>query len=213
MRKLILFFAVLFCLQHTANAQAVSGQSDYNKNMYNAITNEYPFGEGTTDDAIVAKFKALGYSCKNDNDYRVFKGVKIPELGPDTYDLYFRTDKKNKKEKDKSVVYMLISKGNQNFVHEAAEPALFANAKTYLNNLVADVQANDLEKQIAGQEEIVKKANKKLSNLTDDGQDLVKKQNKIAQQIADNKNDQTDQQKEVQQQQQILDNLKAKRKQ
>jgi hypothetical protein len=214
MRKLILIFGVLFCLNNVVKAQAYSGQAGYNKNMISAAINEMPYEESTVDAAVAAKFKSMGYSSsKASDDFLVFKAVKLPQLGPDTYDLYFKTDRKSKKEKGRTVVYMLISKGSEVFISEAADTVLFANAKTFLNNLITDVAAADLEVQIAAQAEIVKKANKKLNNLTDDGQDLAKKQAKINQQIADNKNDTAKQQAELASQTQILETLKAKRTQ
>jgi hypothetical protein len=213
MRQFILSTAIIFFLHGAVKSQAYSGQSDYNKNMISAVLDEYPYEEGTVDNAIDAKFKGMGYNSKGSGDYKVFKAVKLTDIGPDVYDLYFKTDRKSKKEKGRTVVYLLISKGNENFVSEAADTALFANVKSFLNNLITDVAAADLEKQIADQEDVVKKANKKMSNLQDDGQDLAKKLQKIQQQIADNKNAQADQQKEVAAQAQILDTLKAKRKQ
>lgn len=213
MRKFLFIFAVMLCLHNRSIAQAASGQSEYNKNMISSVINEMPYEEGTTDAAIDAKFKALGYSGKSQNGYKVFKAVKIPEIGPDTYDLYFKTDKKSKKEKDRTVISLLISKGNEVFISEAADTALFTNIKTFMNNLIVDVAAADLENQISDQTDVVKKANKKLSGLVDDAADLAKKQKKIDQQIEDNKNDQANQQKELAAQSQILETLKAKRKQ
>ena len=212
MRKFILILGVILCLHNAIKAQAYSGQSDYNKNMISAAINEIPYEEGTVDDAIAAKFKSLGYSSKNAGDYKVFKGVTLPELGPDTYDLYFKTDRKSKKEKGRTVIYLLISKGNEVFIAEAADAALFASAKNFLNNFVDNVAAADLEVQISTQQEVIKKASKKLNNLTDEGQDLLKKQAKINEQISDNKNDVAKQQAELAAQNQILSTLIAKRK-
>jgi len=214
MRKLILIFGLILCLHNLVNAQAYTGQAGYNKNMISAAINEMPYEESTVDNAIATKFKSLGYSSsKASDDFLVFKAVKLPELGPDTYDLYFKTDRKSKKEKGRTVVYMLISKGSEVFIAQAADTNLFGNANVFLNNLITDVAAADLQVQIAAQEDVVKKANKKLNNLTDDSQDLAKKQAKINQEIEDNKNDLAKQQAEVASQTQILETLKAKQKQ
>src|SRR5690606_24837821 len=98
----------------------------------------------------------------------------------------FKTTRKSKKEKDISIVTLMISKGNENFVSEAADGSLIRNAKNFLENLVPHVQAHDLNLQIAEQETVVKKANKKMEALTEEGQDLSKKQKKIEDQIAEN---------------------------
>lgn len=181
--------------------------------MRSAVLNEIPFEDGIAADAINNKFKNLGYNGKSDDDYKVYRGVKLSELGPDAYDIYVKTDRKSKKEKDKCVVCMLISKGNENFLNEASDPAVFSNAKTFLDKLVSDVAAADLEKQINDQDEIVKKATKKLNGLADDGNDLAKKKKKVEEEISDNQKAQENQQKELDSQKQILETLKAKRKQ
>jgi len=214
MRKPILFFGAILFLYNVTKAQALAytGQSEFNKSMQNAAIIEYPFTDGTTLDAINAKFKGLGYSGKDDGDYRLFKGVKLSDIGDSTYDLYFKVERKSKKEKDKAEVYFIISRGYEKFYAEAGSPDLFNNAKNYLNKLFNDVAARDLENQIAAQEDVVKKANKKMDNLTDDGKELEKKKDKLEQEIADNKDKATEQQKELDAQKQILDMLKAKRK-
>ncbi|UAY52521.1 hypothetical protein [Ferruginibacter albus] len=212
MRKLTLIFGALFLFNTHSKAQAYTGQSDFNKTMQSAAIVELPFENGTTSDAINNKFKSLGYSSKSSGDYKLYKGIKLAELGDGTYDIYLKVDKKSKKEKDRSVVYMLISSGYEKFIPEAANADLFNNAKTFLNNLMPSVVAVDLENQITAQEDAVKKANKKLSNLNEDGEDLAKKQKKLEQDIADNKSSIANQQKEVAAQQQILETLKSKRK-
>jgi hypothetical protein len=214
MRKLILFFGAILFLHNVtkAQAQAYTGQSDFNKSMQSAAIIEYPFADETTSDAINAKFKDLGFGGKNEGDYRMFKEVKLKGFGDSTYDLYFKVERKSKKEKDKSVVYLIISRGYEKFYAEASSPNLFNDAKNFLTGLLNDVAARDLENQIAAQEDVVKKANKKFNNLTDDGKELTKKKNKLEQEIEDNKSKAADQQKELDAQKQILDMLKGKRK-
>jgi hypothetical protein len=106
----------------------------------------------------------------------------------------------------------LLSKGYDNFTNETADPALFANAKTFVNNLVNVTAAADLERQIAEQESIVKKADKKYNSSVDEGGDLEKKKRQIEQDIQDNIKDQANKKAEAASQLQILETLKAKRK-
>jgi len=213
MRKLFFLSVMIFGLHTASKAQAYTGQSDFKKSVHSAVLKEMPYDQDIAAEAINNKFKNLGYNGKSDDDYKVYRGVKLSEIGPDTYDLYIKTDRKSKKEKDKCVVCMLISKGNENFVNEAGDPELFANAKSFLDKTLNDVAAADLEKQISDQEEVVKKATKKLNGLSDDGNDLLKKKKKIEEEISNNQQDLENQQKEVSAQQQVLETLKAKRKQ
>lgn len=212
MKKFVLIPLCLLVLNFFVKAQSVTGTVVYDKANQSGIINEFSFEENTTADAIKAKLKTLGYSSKSVKGFDVYRGVKLAELGPDTYDLYFKIDRKSKKERDRSVVYLLITKGYDNFVTEATDSALFANAKTFMNNLVATVTAADLEKQIQAQEDAVKKSERRYNNSVDDGSNLEKRKRQIEQDIADNIKDQANKKAEAETQRQILETLKAKRK-
>lgn len=212
MKKFVLIPICLLVLNVFVKAQSVTGTVVYDKVNQSGIINEFSFEENTTADAIKAKLKTLGYSSKGVKGFDVYRGVKLAELGSETYDLYFKIDRKSKKERDRSVVYLLITKGYDNFVTEATDSALFANAKTFMNNLVATVTAADLEKQIQAQEDAVKKSERRYNNSVDDGSNLEKRKRQLEQDIADNIKDQAAKKAEAETQSQILETLKAKRK-
>jgi chromosome segregation ATPase len=78
-------------------------------------------------------------------------------------------------------------------------------AKSFLNNMMPDIEAANLELQIKAQEELVAKAEKKLRNLKDDQASLEKK-------LQENKTDQENTQKDIENQKQALGTLIGKRK-
>ncbi len=211
MKKTIIGCLLFLNIHAITNAQSSTAQVEYNKVSQTAVVNEIPFESGITEDAITGKMKSLGYSSKSTKGFMMYKGVKLSELGPDTYDLYFKVEKKSKKEKDKSIVSLLLSKGYDNFANETTDPSLFANAKIFVNNLVNVTAAADLERQIEEQEAIVKKADKKYNTSVDDGASLEKKKRQIEQDIADNIKDQAAKKAEAASQLQILETLKGKR--
>ncbi|UEG51089.1 hypothetical protein LK994_06320 [Ferruginibacter lapsinanis] len=212
MKKFILVSLSLLFINVFTKAQSTVGSVAFDKVNQSAVIGEFAFEENTTAEAIKAKFKSLGYSSKSSKGFDVYKGVKLAELGPDTYDLYVKVDRKSKKERDRSVVYLLITKGYDNFASEATDATLFANAKTFVNNLVVNIVATDLEKQIEEQENAVKKAEKKYNNAVDDGNNLEKKKRQLEQDIIDNQKDQANKKSEAEAQRQILETLKGKRK-
>ena len=158
-------------------------------------------------------FQKLGYKGKDTKGYLTYKGVRLPQLGPDTYDLYFKTDKKSRKEKDATIVTLMISSGYEKFIGDTTNAPLIDSAKNYLNGLTAMVAAYDLDQQITDQDDAVKKVLKKLTNLTETGQELQKKKVRIENDIADNLKGQASQKTESEKQQQILQTLRDKRKQ
>jgi hypothetical protein len=212
MKKLLLSAAIFF-VTATVFAQARTATADYNKTIQPAIEIEVPFEEKTVLKSLVEKMEKKGYKGKESKDYTVFKGVNMSELGSGTYDVYFKTDKKSRKEKDITILTMLISGGYEKFIGEGDEPSLFNNAKSFLNSNMETAVAYDLELQIKEQEEATQKATKKYNNSVEDGQDLVKKKEKIEKEIVENTQKQADTKAESEKQLQILETLKAKRKQ
>lgn len=177
-----------------------------------ALQAEYPYPEKTVSNAIDAKLTRLGFKGKDYKGYTVYRSVNLPELGSQRYDLYFKVDRKSRKEKDAAVVNMLISAGNENFIDESSNSEVINNGKSFLDNLMPSIAAYDLQQQINALEEILNKAEKKYKNLREDADDLQKRKRKIEQQIEENLKDQKDQQAEVEKQRQVLDALKVRQR-
>ncbi|MBK8712658.1 MAG: hypothetical protein IPL97_12425 [Niastella sp.] len=210
--KLIITLLLSLCITVISFGQARTGTADYQKVSRAAILNDMPFPAKTVENALIDNFLKKGYKSSSSKGFTVFKGVRLTELGPDSYDLYFSAERVSRRDKDNSTLTLLISKGFDAFINEADDATLITNAVAYMNGLRDVVAAYDLEQQIADQENAVKKAEKKDSNLKDEAEDLQKKKSKIESDIARNIKDKADQEKEVANQKQILETLKAKRK-
>lgn len=211
MKKLIIFLTL--CMVNVyVSAQSRSTKIDYQKVSRPAIENDVPFPVKTVEQAIEDTFTKMGYKSTSSKGFTVYKGVRLPELGPDSYDIYFMVDKKSRKDKENSTVTMMVSKGFDAFVDESTDGKLAANSKIYLDSLRNTLASYDLEQQILAQEEEVKDAEKKSQRLQDDGKDLAKKMRKLEEEIADNTKEQEKQLKEVEKQKQILEVTRAKRK-
>jgi peptidoglycan hydrolase CwlO-like protein len=126
-------------------------------------------------------------------------------------DYIIKVDQKSKKEKDESIVYLIINKDGENAMPKF-DAADIEQAKAFLNNLEPDVVAAGLELQIKDQEDVVSKAEKKLRGLKDDKEDMEKKIKKLQDDIQKNLKDQDNTQKDIENQRQELENLKLKRK-
>ena len=211
--KKLFFVAIAVAMYGTSIAQSRLATADYQKTKQPGIEMDVPFPEKTVSKSIDDYFQKLGYKGKDTKGYLTYKGVRLPQLGPDTYDLYFKTDKKSRKEKDATIVTLMISSGYEKFIGDTTNAPLIDSAKNYLNGLTARVAAYDLDQQITDQDDAVKKALKKLTNLTETGQELQKKKVRIENDIADNLKGQASQKTESEKQQQILQTLRDKRKQ
>ncbi|GAB2828383.1 hypothetical protein [Ferruginibacter profundus] len=210
--KNVLTLIVALTLYTLATAQSRTATVEYQKINRQAVVAEIPFPEKTIRDAIDNKMEQMGYKGKDSKGFTVYKGVRMPELGNDSYDLYFMADRKSRKEKENSTLTLMVSKGFDSFISDSSDSRVISNAKNYLDTIKNMIAAYDLEQQIIVQEDAVKKADKKYSNLIDDSASLEKKRKSIEKDIEDNKKDQANQQAEIEKQKQILETLRGKRK-
>ncbi|NOT91451.1 hypothetical protein [Ferruginibacter sp.] len=210
--KYLFTIIVSFAFVAMAAAQSRTETVAYQKINRQAVVNEIPFPEKTVRDAIENKMEQMGYKGKDVKGFTVYKGVRLADLGSDSYDLYFSADRKSRKEKEYSTLTLVIAKGFDSFVADSTDSRLMSNAKNYLDTIKVMIGAYDLEQQIIAQEDAIKKADKKYTNLIEDGQDLEKKRKNIENDIAENIKNQANQKAETEKQRQILETLRAKRK-
>jgi hypothetical protein len=211
--KKILVLSLCIGLSLLGFSQSRYSFVQFNKKDVPAISAEIGFKEETTADAIFNNLEKRGYKSKKaKDDFRLFSGVSMKELGEGVYDIYIQVVRKSRQEKEVSTVTMLISKGYENFATDESDSALIANAKVYILSLRNIAAEYDLELQIKDQEDVVKKTDKKFVNLTDDGISLQKKKKKLEDDITQNTNEVANQKSECEKQKQILDTLKSKKK-
>jgi hypothetical protein len=210
MRRLIITIIFIFFLFCTGKAQSYEGTVDYQKKGEKAIIIEFPYPASVVEDAIVDKFEKLGFKKKESKGFLVYKNIILPDISSEPADYMIRVDKKSRKEKDESIVYLMVSRNDQNIISDSDE--INSSAKTFLNNLSPDVEAHNLDVQISDQDAIVTKAQKKLKDLRDDKDNMEKKIKKLQDDLEKNTKEQDNQQNEIDKQRQILETLKAKRK-
>ena len=212
MKKLInILFLTLF-VSVTANCQAHYVFINFKDAQKPAIQSEFSYPERTVNDAIQDRLNKMGFKGKDVKGYTVYHGVVLPEFDNQPYDLYFKVDRKSRKEKDVAVVNMMISSGNENFISDSSDSRTINNAKNYLDNLKSSIAAYDLQQQVNGQQDALNKAEKKYKSLQSDADDLQKRKRKLEQQIEDNQKAQKDQQAEVEKQRQLFESIKSRQR-
>src|SRR5688572_17819958 len=133
--KNIIFTFLLFIFSITAIAQSRYSFIDFKDAKQPAIVNEYKYPEGIVSGAYTNRLEKLGYKGKESKGYMVYRGVSLPELGPGTYDLFIKVDRKSRKDKDESNLTLLVSKGNDVFISDIDDPTLMNNAKMWINRM------------------------------------------------------------------------------
>lgn len=211
MRKLLFSLAAIFMIGHTSFSQSYEGMVEYDKKKQDAFLIDYSYSAEAVENAIVKKMEQLGYKPKEekglfnkDKGFKIYKGAFVTEANPDRLDYIIKVENKSRKNKDESVVSLILLKDGANAKAGFAAGDV-ERVKEFLKNLRPNIEAADLEIQIRNQEEAIMKAEKKLSGLKSDKAELEKK-------LATNIADQESTQKDIDNQRVTLEVLKGKRR-
>lgn len=191
---------------------------EYDKKKHTAFAIDYSYPPEAVEDALVKKLEQLGYKSKEEKGlfnknkgFRVHKGAFITEIHQSSMDYAFKVEPKSKRNKDESVIYMVVIKDGEN-AKAGFQEADVEKARAFLTNLQPHVETANLELQIRTQEETVVKAEKKLKDLQDDQQSMEKKIKELQDDLKTNAQNQENQKKLIENQKTALDGLKGKRK-
>jgi hypothetical protein len=220
MKKFAALVLVAFSMVCTASAQSSYTSVSYNKTSQPALKLELPYNTDVSEGFIVDNLKKTGYDPETKgklfwkqnklNGFYIFKDVRL-EGASQPVDLYFKVDQKSKKEKDASVIYLLIDKGENSFISSSDEQTYNA-AKHFLNGFVDESAAYKLDLDIKNREETVKDAEKKLDKLKDNEKDMNRKIEQLQKDLKKNQEDQKEQQKTIETEKKKLDDLKEQAK-
>jgi hypothetical protein len=148
----LLVIAMLF-QPSAAIAQSTKSTIEYKKQTRHALLLELPNTVEETEGTIVSKLKENGLNPqtqgslfwkKNTQDgFYVFKETKLPALGLQNLDLYFKVMKQSRSSKA-TKLYLMMSTGEDNFVSPNTDESLWEEAKQFLDGFAENVEAYKL---------------------------------------------------------------------
>ncbi len=216
--KILLATAAAFLSLTFANAQSYLSSATFNKKSQPALILEVPYGEEVAEGAIESNLKKVGYDhetkgklfWKKDrvDGYYLYKGVNLEGMGK-PLDLYFKVDPKSRRDKNQSVIHLLMSNSGENFV-STAEAETYEKGKKFLDNFVSESANYKLVLDLKAQDEAVQNAEKKLTRLKDDEEDMKKKIDKLQNDLKKNQQDQENQVKLIEEEKRKQSELRAK---
>ena len=213
MKRILLSFCMLF-MAAVIYGQAQEGSVEYKRIQQPAAVIELPYSPDVVTAAMNDYLSKKGRSKGTDlKGFKTFRNTQPSQAGSINADLYFKMERKSRKEKEVTVVSLLLTEPKEAVV--AANNIVYLNmdeAKTYLNDLVPAIEAYNLELLIKEQNDAVIKAESKYKSLANDGEDLEKKRVSIEKNIQNNRADQQTQMNEVENQKQKLAALVSQRK-
>ena len=212
MKKSVLIIFVLACFATLATGQAYEGKIEYDKKKQAAFVIEFPYPAEAVENAFRQKMEKIGYKGKEekglfnkDKGFRIYKNAYITDISEKRFDYIIEVERKSRKEKDESILYLVILQENGENAVTGFDAGDMIRAKSFLNSLQPNVEEANLELQIRDQEDVVAKAEKKL-------RDLEKTQMELEKKLKDNIKDQEDTQKDIDDQKKTLEGLKLKRR-
>ncbi len=178
MKKIIFIVIIIAIAKFSAFAQPAAADTrvEYQKGDKAAAVIELPYNPDVVAAAIKDDMLKKGIKEEKSKGFQVFKGARLNPSDGEVVDMYFKVDRKSRKENNISLIYLILGRPNENVALRAGDDSFKTEeAKTYLNGIAPFVSAYDLEVNIAQQEDVIKKAEKKLSNLQGDQRDYEKK--------------------------------------
>lgn len=201
MKKSLIFIVALtaFRLTTFSQAQAYEGRLEYQKTSQQVAIIEVPYKDGVVEDAIKDYLAKKGLKSSSSKGFDVFRGGKLDDADTDPSDLYFKIERK-KKDKDYTVISLLTTKANQDILARPATDSTgqIDKAKSFLNSLVPYIDAHNTDVQVNNQQEVLKKAQKKMNSLIGDQSDIEKKIRKLQADQDQNKSDIVKQTQDIQ---------------
>ena len=220
MTRFFIMIAFLFTGVMTASSQATFTTITIDKKIQPGLVLQLPNNTDVAENTILQKLKETGYTPetkgelfwkKNKIDgFYVFSGIELAALNNQKLDMYFKVEPKSKTQKDQSTIYLLVSKGYDNFISPEADSATFVAATDFLNGFVGTTASYRLNLDIDDQGKVVKNAEKKLSTLQEEDKDLVRKIDELQADLRNKKNAQAMQERVIASQKIKLEELKAK---
>ncbi len=192
-------------------AQSQTGTTTFNKSPQPAVIYNLPYSAEAVTNGVETRMNIYG-KPKKVKGFLVYKNILVTDISAQPVTLYFNAEKKSNKDDGNAVLTMIVSNEFDRFYTVEDNTELFTKAKVYLDGFEPSVVAASLELKIKDQDESVKKTDKKLKNLRDNGIDYEKQKKKLDEKIAQNALDIAAQEQELNKQKDDLDVLIKQRK-
>src|ERR1700712_4997453 len=104
MKRIFLLLTVSLALRSAISAQAYAGKLEYQKTQQPVAIIELPYNQDVVEDGIKDYMAKRGLKGASSKGFNVFRGTKLDSADADASDLYFKIDRKSRKEKDVAVI-------------------------------------------------------------------------------------------------------------
>ena len=209
----------LICFSLLTNAQApidpvkkYDGTLDHQKTKQPASILEFRYPERDLEAALEKYIEKLGVTVKSTRGLNYAKQVKFKPDDSRYFDLYYKVEGSGRGASSNSILSVILAEPGEDILLRdpknqdvAKATASSPAAQAFFDGLGAAVGTYDLEKRISEQEDVVKKSEKKQS-------DLEKKKQKLEKEIAENTEDLKKNAADLEKAKAVLEQIRAERK-
>ena len=177
--KLFILTAFAFLLMGAAafaQTDPIEGTIEYQKGVKRAAVIELPFAPDIVEGALKQHLAKSGVKEERLKGMQVFKNARLTPTDGEAADLYFKVEKKSRRDDNTSVVYLIMGRPNENVALRTADDAYrIQDAKAFLGTFRPQAESFELERNITRNEDNIKKSEKRMNDLQDDRKKLEKK--------------------------------------
>lgn len=211
-RNLLVILFSLSAFIGQSQIEAKEGKLSIKKSEKNTAVIELPYPTEVVEEAIRKQFALSGIKPDKSNGFQVFRGVKLDESDGELNDLYFKVERKSKKEKNISIVNLIVAKRGHDIAAKTVEDSYMGSEGIrFLNNIVPSVESHSLHVDTEKQDEVVRKSERKLKELEEEQEDIEKRIKKMQEKLEENRKNQEKQAEDIITQKKVQDALKARK--
>ena len=178
-KKIIIAIAILL-IQATMFGQAREASVKIDKEKRPAVMININRSQEITENALKERLERAGLKDRIRKGDGIYKGVVFSEISPEKLDFYTKVEKASK---NRSIVYMAVSRGYDNFIEGTSDSLITERIKNFLNSFVQDADNEFSDVQISSQVKDLKKERKSYERLLKDQKKLERQKNKIEKQL------------------------------
>lgn len=206
------FIFMLLGFAVAVNAQIIrEGTLKYNKADRPALIAEIEHSSDVVEAGILEEMKKRGHGKgKSSKGFIEYGGIIFKELSSMTIDVIYVVEEA-KKDKGKSVMYMLISKGNDNFMSGSTDAQVFASAREFIKGMMPVLSSMKLTNDIDAHKQLLKDSEKELKDMESKVKGLEKKKKELQEELDEALKAVESQKETVKQNQQKLETLKGQK--
>jgi hypothetical protein len=205
---LLFLISIVWCNNHLTAQTATRSTLEIQRNPTVAARIDIPYSADIVESAIRQRLESATIKEERSKGMQIFKGARLTPTDGEVVDFYFKVNRKAAS----SELYLVLGRPNENVALRTQNDDYRVNdARKFLDQFVPFVAAHKLENDISKQDELVKRAEKNLSNLASEQSYLEERLRELQDKLAQNRREQEKQTDDLNKQRTLRDALIARR--